>query len=82
MRGLAVDDLVGSVVVLDSGDGPVRLDVRRPARPCAWMDVVVGPGAFRAMRRTGGVRCVPLDDGVLRTGHVTVTVLTPAPSEP
>jgi hypothetical protein len=32
------------------------------------MDVVVAPGAFRGLRGHGGVRCVPLDDGVLRLG--------------
>lgn len=74
VRGIAVDGLVGSVLVLDSGDGPVRLAVRRAASPCAWMDVTVGPGAMRALRGRGGVRCVPLDDGVLRTGPVTVSI--------
>jgi hypothetical protein len=63
------------VLSLDSGSGPVRLRVRRPANPCAWMDVVIGPGAWRALRRRGGVRCVPLDDGVLRLGPVTAEVL-------
>ncbi|GAB3838341.1 hypothetical protein GCM10029963_04320 [Micromonospora andamanensis] len=37
--GLGVDDLVGSVLVLDSGHGPVRLRMNRAAHPCAWMDV-------------------------------------------
>jgi hypothetical protein len=62
------------VLSLDSGSGPVRLRVRRPANPCAWMDVVIGPGAWRALRRRGGVRCVPLDDGVLRVGPVLAEV--------
>ncbi len=74
VAGIAVDDLVGSVLTLDSGDGPVRLRVRRPANPCAWMDVAIGPGAWKAMRGKGGVRCEPLDDGVLRFGPVTATV--------
>ncbi|MEU4690195.1 molybdenum cofactor biosysynthesis protein [Actinoplanes sp. NPDC023714] len=73
--GIPVDDLVGSVLSLDSGDGPVLLRVRRPAHPCAWMDVTVGPGAWKALRRRGGVRCVPLTDGVLRVGPVAVEVL-------
>ncbi|RKN43543.1 molybdenum cofactor biosysynthesis protein [Micromonospora endolithica] len=72
--GLSVDDLIGAVLTLDSGDGPVRLRVNRPANPCAWMDVTIGPGAFRALRRRGGVRCTPLDDGVLRLGPVRATV--------
>ncbi|WP_327003434.1 molybdenum cofactor biosysynthesis protein [Dactylosporangium sp. NBC_01737] len=74
VAGIAVDDLVGAVLTLDSGDGPVRLRVRRAAHPCAWMDVTVGPGAWKALRGKGGVRCEPLDDGILRVGPVTVTV--------
>ena len=72
--GIAVDDMVGSVLVLDSGDGPVRLQVRRHANPCAWMDVTIGPGAWRALRGKGGVRCAPLNDGILRVGPVTSTI--------
>ncbi|MEH0844157.1 molybdenum cofactor biosysynthesis protein [Micromonospora sp. CPCC 205711] len=72
--GVAVDELVGSVLVLDSGDGPVRLRVQQPARPCAWMDVAVGPGTWKALRGRGGIRCTPLTDGVLRVGPVDVTV--------
>jgi MOSC domain-containing protein YiiM len=74
VAGIAVDDLVGAVLTLDSGDGPVRLRVRRAAHPCAWMDVTVGPGAWKALRGKGGVRCEPLDDGILRVGPVTVAV--------
>ncbi|MCY1145090.1 molybdenum cofactor biosysynthesis protein [Actinoplanes sp. Pm04-4] len=68
VAGLPVDDLVGSVLTLDSGDGPVRMQVNRRAHPCAWMDVTVGPGAWKALRGKGGVRCTPLDDGILRVG--------------
>jgi len=74
VAGIAVDDLVGRVLILDSGSGPVRLDVRRRANPCAWMDVTIGPGAFRAMRGHGGIRCHPLDDGRLRLGPVAVKI--------
>ncbi|MBQ0904529.1 molybdenum cofactor biosysynthesis protein [Micromonospora sp. U21] len=72
--GIAVDELIGKVLVLDSGDGPVSLRVNRAARPCAWMDVTVGPGAWKALRTTGGIRCTPLNDGVLRIGPVDATV--------
>jgi MOSC domain-containing protein YiiM len=72
--GIDVDDLVGSVLTLDSGDGPVRLKVNRRANPCAWMDVAIAPGAFKAMRFKGGIRCTPLDDGILRIGPVTVGI--------
>jgi MOSC domain-containing protein YiiM len=62
------------VLSLDSGYGPVRLRVNRAANPCAWMDVAIGPGAWRALRGKGGVRCRPLDDGRLRVGPVQVTI--------
>jgi hypothetical protein len=73
-RGIAVDELVGRVLTLDSGDGPVRLRVHRAAPPCAWLDVTVAPGTRKALRGRGGVRCTPLTDGVLRVGPVEVTV--------
>lgn len=72
--GIAVDELVGSVLVLDTGDGPVRLRVNRPANPCAWMDVMIAPGAWRALRGRGGIRCTPLDDGILRVGPVRFSI--------
>lgn len=71
LEGVAVDDLVGRVLVLDSGSGPVRLRAHRPANPCAWMDATIGPGAMRALRGHGGIRCEPLTDGILRVGPVT-----------
>jgi MOSC domain-containing protein YiiM len=74
VRGIAVDDLVGSVLTLDSGDGPVALQVRRRANPCAWLDVTIAPGAWRRLRGKGGIRCTPLTDGILRLGPVAVTV--------
>jgi MOSC domain-containing protein YiiM len=77
VAGLPVDDLVGSVLTLDSGDGPVRLQVTRRANPCAWMDVTMGPGAWRGLRGRGGIRCRPLDDGVLRVGPVVAGVDEP-----
>jgi len=87
LRGFPVDELAarpgrqGAVFSLDSGDGPVRFQAYRPASPCAWMDVAIAPGAFKALRGHGGVRCVPLDDGVLRLGPATlITGSAPAPT--
>jgi MOSC domain-containing protein YiiM len=77
VSGIDVDALIGSVLQLDSGDGPVALQVRRPANPCAWLDVTIGPGSRLALRGKGGIRCVPLNDGVLRLGPVAVTVIPP-----
>ena len=64
LRGFPVDELVGQQFTLNS----IRFQGHRAANPCAWMDVVVAPGAFRGLRGHGGVRCMPLDDGVLRLG--------------
>ncbi|GGU39090.1 hypothetical protein GCM10010178_34320 [Lentzea flava] len=76
LRGFDVDALArGTVFSLDTGDGPVRFEVHRPASPCAWMDVVVAPGAFKALRGKGGKRCTPLDDGVLRLGKAALAIV-------
>jgi MOSC domain-containing protein YiiM len=77
VAGLAVDDLVGTELRLDSGDGPVRLRVNRRAHPCAWMDVTIGPGAWKALRGKGGIRCTPLNDGILRVGPVAASLPEP-----
>lgn len=74
LRGIDVDSLVGTTLSLDSGDGPVLFEIKRAANPCAWMDVMIGDGSFRAMRGKGGVRCVPRNTGVLRLGPVAVVV--------
>ena len=75
LRGFPVDDLRGVEFSLDTGHGPVTFRGNRPANPCAWMDVVLAPGAFRAMRGRGGVRCEPLTSGTLSLGPATLTLL-------
>ncbi|WP_367318925.1 molybdenum cofactor biosysynthesis protein [Streptomyces sp. HUAS ZL42] len=75
LRGIDIDSCVGSTIALDSGTGPVTFAVNRPARPCAWMDVTLGPGAQRALRGKGGVRCTPLSDGVITLGTATFRVV-------
>lgn len=83
LRGADVDGLArardrpGAEFGLDSGDGPVWFRAHRPAHPCAWLDVVLAPGAFRALRGRGGVRCEPLTDGVLRRGPAVLLVDPP-----
>lgn len=57
-----------------SAPAPVSLRVNRRAHPCAWMDVTVGPGAWRAPRGRGGIHCTPRNDGTLRVGPVRVTI--------
>ena len=73
-RGLEVEALRGREFAIDAGDGPVRLGGGRPAAPCAWMDVVLAPGAHAALRGRAGVRCAALSSGTLRRGPATVTV--------
>ena len=73
LRGLDADAGLGRVLTLDSGDGPVSLRLHRPARPCRWLDLTVGDGAWRGLRGHGGVRCSPLTSGVLRLGPVIAT---------
>ncbi|MFJ4621270.1 molybdenum cofactor biosysynthesis protein [Streptomyces sp. NPDC088812] len=75
LKGVDIDSCVGSTIVLDGAHGAVTFAVNRPARPCAWMDVTVGPGAQRALRGKGGVRCTPLSDGVLALGRATLRVV-------
>lgn len=81
LRGYPVDGLAagrtsaGALFSLDSGDGPVRFQAHRPASPCGWMDAVVAQGAHRALRGRGGVRCEPLDNGILRVGPAVLTLL-------
>lgn len=74
LRGFPVDELRGVEFDLDSGLGPVRFRGNRPANPCAWMDVMLAPGAFRALRGRGGMRCEPLSSGRLSLGAATLTV--------
>lgn len=74
VRGADIDALVGTPFSLDSGDGEIRFGDSRPANPCAWMDVVIAPGAHRALRRKGGLRTEPLDDGVLRLGPAILRI--------
>lgn len=82
LRGFPIDTLAatrstgGAVFSLDSGSGPVRFAAHRPASPCRWMDTELTPGAWKAMRGRGGVRCEPVDDGTLDLGPATLRVLT------
>lgn len=81
LRGVDIDTYIGATVFLDSGTGPVELEVRSAARPCAWMNTTLGPGAQRALRGGGGVRCRPLTDGILTVGPAEFGVRRPAPAQ-
>ncbi|GAA3014251.1 molybdenum cofactor biosysynthesis protein [Actinokineospora diospyrosa] len=75
VRGIDVDLLAREKAefTLDTGDGPIRFQAHTAATPCRWMDTVLAPGAFRALRGKGGARCTPLTDGLLRVGQATFT---------
>lgn len=68
VRGMPVDDLRDEVFSLDTGDGEVLFHAHRPANPCAWMNVALAPGAHKALRGRGGMRCEPLTSGTLIVG--------------
>jgi len=53
----------------------VEFQANRPANPCAWMNVVLAPGAMKALRGHGGVRTTPLTSGVLRVGPAELVLL-------
>jgi MOSC domain-containing protein YiiM len=68
VRGADVDALAQRAFALEQGGERIEFQGGRPANPCAWMDVSLAPGAFKAMRRRGGVRTAPLTNGVLHLG--------------
>ena len=67
-RGAHLAPLLGHEFAIQSPEGLVRLKAGRPAHPCVWMDEMLAPGAHKAMRGRGGVRCQVLSDGVLHRG--------------
>jgi MOSC domain-containing protein YiiM len=86
VRGFSVDTLAahrasdgtriaGRRFTLDSGAGPIEFQAHRPANPCAWMDTVLAPGAFKALRGHAGIRSTPLTSGILHLGPATLTLL-------
>lgn len=77
LRGVEVEALRGESFSIDCGEGVVLLRGGRPANPCAWLDTVLAPGAHRGMRGRGGIRCVPLSDGVLRLGTAVLRSAVP-----
>ncbi len=80
LRGAHLAPLLGHGFSLESGGQEVRLKAGRPANPCAWMDQMLAPGAHKAMRGRGGVRCQVISDGVLHRGMAVL--LSPVPLEP
>lgn len=77
LRGVDADALRGVVFSIDCGSGPVVFRGNRPTNPCAWMDQELAPGAFRAMRGRGGMRCEPLTSGTLAVGPAVLRASAP-----
>ncbi|PJI94052.1 molybdenum cofactor biosysynthesis protein [Luteimicrobium subarcticum] len=78
LRGAELMPLLGHELTIRSGatDG-VRLRAGRHAAPCAWMDRVLAPGVHAAMRGRGGLRCMPVSDGVLHRGPAILSSPVP-----
>ena len=86
LRGFPIDTLAahrtsdgtripGRRFTLNSGAGAIEFQAHRPANPCAWMDAVLAPGAFKALRGHAGIRTTPLTSGSLHLGPATLTVV-------
>ena len=45
------------------------------------MNDVFAPGAHKALRGRGGIRCEPLDDGQISIGPATVGDVEPVPAD-
>ncbi|WP_104119220.1 MOSC domain-containing protein [Arthrobacter sp. B1805] len=80
LRGAELTPLIGQDFALESRNGRVDLHGGRHAHPCAWMDRVLAPGAHKAMRGRGGLRCRPLTGGTLHRGPAVL--LSPVRLDP
>jgi MOSC domain-containing protein YiiM len=80
LRGADLAPLIGQDFALESRGELVRLRAGRHAHPCAWMDQMLAPGAHKAMRGRGGVRCQVLSDGLLHRGPAVL--ISPVPLNP
>lgn len=72
VRGLDLGALRRTTFSVDCGDGPVGFEAGGETSPCAWMDVVLAPGARDLLRGRGGLRANPTTDGRLRVGPAVV----------
>ncbi|WP_120522382.1 MOSC domain-containing protein [Arthrobacter celericrescens] len=80
LRGAELAPLLGQDFILESGGEQVQLHAGRPAHPCAWMDKMLAPGAHKAMRGRGGIRCRVVSGGILHRGPAVL--LSPVPLDP
>ena len=77
LRGADLPPLLGGDFALESNGEIAQFKAGRPAHPCAWMDEMLAPGAHKAMRGRGGIRCQVLADGVLHRGPAVL--VSPVP---
>lgn len=80
IRGAELAPLLGHEFTLESAGDSVALKAGRPAHPCAWMDQMLAPGAHKAMRGRGGVRCQVVSGGLLHRGPAVL--VSPVPLDP
>jgi MOSC domain-containing protein YiiM len=80
LRGAHLAPLLGGEFAVESGGDTVWLRAGRPAHPCAWMDQMLAPGAHKAMRGRGGVRCQVISGGILHRGPAVL--ISPVPLDP
>ena len=80
LRGAELAPLIGQDFSLVGAGGRVDFHGGRHAHPCAWMDTVLAPGAHKAMRGRGGLRCRPLSSGTLERGPAVL--ISPVPLDP
>lgn len=80
LRGAELTPLIGQDFALESDGARVEFHGGRHAHPCVWMDRVLAPGAHKAMRGRGGLRCRPLTGGTLHRGPAVL--VSPVPLDP
>ena len=80
LRGAELTPLIGHDFTLETAGGSVAFHGGRHAHPCAWMDRVLAPGAHKAMRGRGGLRCRPIGSGQLQRGPAVL--VSPVPLDP
>ncbi len=68
IEGVPLNQLIEREFTLDFGDQQVGFVGARPCAPCAWMDAMIGAGAWALLKGRGGLRARILSDGVLRRG--------------
>ena len=67
-RGVRLLDLDGRAFRI----GTAAFRGVRPCAPCAYLERLVGPGTFDALKGRGGLRADVIEEGVIRAGDVLV----------